>query len=84
MSNIVYEGLSKTGPPGGSPIDFFPLCAPIHTYQKKIEQIPIHAPKMKITPLSMPVSSTPSCQKLFSLTREEKARVQPPYLDNSE
>ncbi|KAJ7882025.1 cytochrome P450 [Mycena olivaceomarginata] len=25
MSNIVYEGLAKTGPPGGSPIDFFPL-----------------------------------------------------------
>ncbi|KAJ7897544.1 cytochrome P450 [Mycena olivaceomarginata] len=25
MSNIVYEGLAKTGPPGGSPIDLFPL-----------------------------------------------------------
>ncbi|KAJ7885479.1 cytochrome P450 1A2 [Mycena olivaceomarginata] len=25
MANMVYEAMSKTGPPGGSPLDFFPL-----------------------------------------------------------
>ncbi|KAF7326503.1 O-methylsterigmatocystin oxidoreductase [Mycena venus] len=25
MSNMIYEAMSKTGPPGSSPIDFFPL-----------------------------------------------------------
>ncbi|KAF7352076.1 Cytochrome P450 [Mycena venus] len=28
MSNMIYEAMSKTGPPGSSPLDFFPLCVP--------------------------------------------------------
>jgi hypothetical protein len=25
MSHMVFEAMSKTGPPGGSPLDFFPI-----------------------------------------------------------